>query len=80
MRRVRNESKALGFAQARAVVAAGVSPAVEGGILPPGLDAGRIKRVCHSLQNPPGRMPGSTAGETPAATHGWLATGCGEQL
>ena len=42
-------------------VAAGILPAVEGGILPPG--AAR-----ESSPNPPGRMPGSTAGRRPAAT------------
>jgi phosphoglucan,water dikinase len=36
-------------------VAAGVSPAVEGGVPPPG-------------QSPPGRLPGSTSGEMPDAT------------
>jgi len=57
-------------------VAAGILPAVEGGILPPGKNAGNFKRL-DKFQQPsvrraahtPGRMPGSTAGETPAATN-----------
>ena len=57
-------------------VAAGILPAVEGGILPPEKNAGNSKRpdkfqkpsVCRAA-HPPGRMPGSTAGETPAATN-----------
>ena len=44
-----------------ASVAAGVAPAVEGGVSPP-----RILRP--RTRFPPGKMPGSTAGETPAAT------------
>ena len=44
-----------------APVAAGVPPAVEGGVPPPGT-SGLHTRF------PPGKMPGSTAGETPAAT------------
>jgi poly(A) polymerase len=60
-------------------VAAGILPAVEGGILPPDKNAGNFKRldkfqkpsVCRAA-HPPGRMPGSTAGETPAATNAAL--------
>ncbi len=49
-------------------VAAGVSPAVEPGILPggPGLEIEQSSK--QSSLNPGGRMPPSTAGETPAAT------------
>ncbi len=52
-----------------APVAAGVPPAVEGGILPPGLGP-RVNSDAASATSPlpPGRKPGSTAGETPAAT------------
>ena len=57
------------------VVAAGVSPAVEGGILPPGKGAGILGRLtpfqataCTCALYPPGGTPGSTAGGTPAAT------------
>ena len=53
------------------VVAAGVSPAVESGILPGGLnllDSQSLVDI-NPLQNQPGgRTPPSTAGETPAAT------------
>ncbi|HTL55698.1 MAG TPA: hypothetical protein VL361_08460 [Candidatus Limnocylindrales bacterium] len=44
-------------------VAAGVPPAVEGGILPPGSSAENSPPVI-----PPGETTGATAGETPAAT------------
>jgi len=44
-------------------VAAGILPAVEGGVLPPG---GAL-RACGTAI-PPGKMPGSTAGRMPAAT------------
>jgi len=57
-------------------VAAGIPPAVEGGILPSGKNAGNFNRLDKFKQpsvrraaHPPGRMPGSTAGETPAATN-----------
>ena len=46
-------------------VAAGILPAVEGGILPPG----RALRAS-GMAIPPGKMPGSTAGRMPAATSG----------
>ena len=56
-------------------VAAGVSPAVEGGILPPGANARcfgdpQVALTLWGLRGlvPPGRMPGSPPGETPAAT------------
>src|SRR5207249_4096001 len=52
----------------RRTVAAGVPPAVEGGILPPDLVLDFPARLEPSTLLPPGRMPGSTAGETPAAT------------
>jgi hypothetical protein len=44
-------------------VAAGILPAVEGGILPPG-GASRA----YGMAVPPGKMLGSTAGRMPAAT------------
>jgi hypothetical protein len=44
-------------------VAAGILPAVEGGILPPG----GAPHACGTAI-PPGKMPGSTAGKMPAAT------------
>jgi leucyl-tRNA synthetase len=49
-------------------VAAGILPAVEGGILPPGaaLESSSITAMRPAI--PPGRMPGSTAGKMPAAT------------
>jgi GH15 family glucan-1,4-alpha-glucosidase len=49
-------------------VAAGILPAVEGGILPPGaaLRASGVTVIQSAI--PPGRMPGSTAGKMPAAT------------
>ena len=47
-------------------VAAGILPAVEGGILPPG--DGHESSGPTAI--PPGRMPGSTAGRMPAATPG----------
>ena len=49
-------------------VAAGVSPAVEGGILPPGIRSVVSARLDPSTRLPPGGTPGSTAGETPTAT------------
>src|SRR6266545_767647 len=52
----------------RCTVAAGVPPAVEGGTLPPDLALDVAARLEPSTLLPPGRMPGSTAGETPAAT------------
>jgi len=50
-------------------VAAGILPAVEGGILPPGaaLEC-RSSVTATPRSDPPGRMPGSTAGRMPAAT------------
>jgi hypothetical protein len=56
-------------------VAAGILPAVEGGILPPG-SAPEIyvtqkfsMPLFPSTPNPPGKMPGSTAAKMAAATH-----------
>jgi hypothetical protein len=49
-------------------VAAGVPPAVEGGILPPGSALEVLNPDRMGTQAPPGGTPGSTAGETPAAT------------
>ena len=57
-----------------AVVAAGVPPAVEGGILPPGMSAGISHQLtkmpaasCSRALYPPGGTPGSKAGRMPAA-------------
>src|SRR5581483_1841447 len=50
-------------------VAAGVSPAVEGGILPPGSAFELSSEVAMPTSIPPGGTPGSTTGETPAATY-----------
>ncbi len=49
-------------------VAAGILPAVEGGILPPGLVNDFSTRSNLPTPIPPGWKPGSTAGKMPAAT------------
>jgi hypothetical protein len=55
-------------------VAAGILPAVEGGILPPGPSLERSMTFSfymlrlQSTSTPPGRMPGSTAAKMAAAT------------
>ena len=49
-------------------VAAGVSPAAEGGILPPASVAESSGAPTMLEELPPGKMPGSTAGRMPAAT------------
>jgi hypothetical protein len=55
-------------------VAAGILPAVEGGILPPGVapalftDIDFLTRFLQPTPIPPGRMPGSTSGKMPDAT------------
>ena len=49
-------------------VAAGILPAVEGGILPPGSASEISARSVTSNAIPPGWKPGSTAGKMPAAT------------
>jgi A/G-specific adenine glycosylase len=49
-------------------VAAGILPAVEPGFQPGGKSAGNFKPVKVSRNIPGGKMPPSTAGETPAAT------------
>ena len=49
-------------------VAAGILPAVEGGILPPGVGIEPFRASARRQPVPPGRMPGSTAGKMPAAT------------
>jgi len=57
----------FGEGQRSSVVAAGVTPAVEPGILP----GGGLKTsygASFSAAVPGGKMPPSTAGETPAAT------------
>src|SRR5712671_2942584 len=56
------------WAGSRPQVAAGVSPAVEGGILPPGFTSGFAAFVKPPAAFPPGVTPGSTAGRMPAAT------------
>jgi hypothetical protein len=53
----------VGASGNRRPVAAGILPAVEGGILPPG-PVLEWRRTAI----PPGKMPGSTAGRMPAAT------------
>jgi iron(III) transport system substrate-binding protein len=56
------------------LVASGILPDVEGGILPPGSapelrkESESSTRTESSTAHPPGRMPGSTAGKMPAAT------------
>src|SRR6185503_891044 len=52
----------------RARVAAGVPPAVEGGILPPGPTLENPSASNSATPIPPGGTPGSTAGGMPAAT------------
>src|SRR6185369_9932006 len=49
-------------------VVAGVSPAVEPGVPPGGNDAAGSRAFAEQTSDPGGRMPPSTAGETPAAT------------
>jgi hypothetical protein len=49
-------------------VAAGVPPAVEPGVPPGGTSASTTASLVNSNANPGGKMPPSTAGETPAAT------------
>ena len=48
-------------------VAAGILPAVEGGILPPGPALEFSSTVAWRMVNLPGETPGSTAGKMPAA-------------
>jgi segregation and condensation protein A len=50
------------------VVVAGVPPAVEGGILPPGNSSDTSAAVKPSADNPPGGTPGSTADKMSATT------------
>jgi multidrug efflux pump subunit AcrB len=52
----------------RLTVAAGILPAIEGGILPPGTGSDSASAAAQPTAIPPGRMPGSTAGKMPAAT------------
>jgi predicted RND superfamily exporter protein/lauroyl/myristoyl acyltransferase len=57
-------------------VAAGLWPAVEGGVSPPGKSQPipETRTILHnSAQHPPGTMPGSTAGQRPAATSSAVA-------
>jgi len=49
-------------------VASGILPDVEDGILPSGPASDISKRTELATPRPPGRMPGSTAGQRPAAT------------
>src|SRR6266498_4786204 len=51
-----------------AIVAAAILAAVEGRILRPGFNWRNSTRRAMRALGPPGRMPGSTAGGTPAAT------------
>jgi hypothetical protein len=46
----------------------GVSPALKGGILPPGSRTNSVTYRKGTSFNPPGETPGSTARETRAAT------------
>ena len=50
------------------IVATGIPPAVEGGILPAGIALKFSKVPDMPYLVPPGETPGSTAGGTPAAT------------
>jgi Ca-activated chloride channel family protein len=81
IRRLRNARRPAGVTQpalfaswnrqarpARGAVAAGILPAVEGGILPPGSALEHSSVPAMGRVIPPGRMPGSTAGKMPAAT------------
>jgi hypothetical protein len=56
------------FARWGRPVAAGILPAVEPGVPPGGTSVENSKRVESSNAYPGGKMPPSTAGETPAAT------------
>jgi hypothetical protein len=56
----------MGKGAMRRCVAAGILPAGEGGILPPGAMLGVFRYMGTLI--PPGRMPGSPAGKMPAAT------------
>src|SRR5438093_3327212 len=55
-------------AERRVVVAAAISAAVEGGILPLGMELLVAELRVVPARDPPGKMPRSTAGGTPAAT------------
>ena len=55
------------FAASANRVAAGVPPAVEGGILPPGILRDNLTGLKLPASFPPGGTPGSTAGRMPAA-------------
>jgi hypothetical protein len=55
------------FSVAFTSVAAAILAAVEGGILPPGLEVRYGSGLPNHTPIPPGRMPGSTAGKMPAA-------------
>jgi segregation and condensation protein A len=63
-----SQPEAFGEIEIRLAVAAGVPPAVEGGILPPGNSPGLSAGMEISADNPPGGTPGSTADEPSAAT------------
>ncbi len=49
-------------------IAAGILPAVERGILPPGSASELSMHLKIANPSPPGRMPGSTSGKLPDAT------------
>ena len=51
------------------LVAAGILPAVEPGVSPGGWSVANTKAADGSCANPDGKMPSSTAGRMPAATH-----------
>jgi hypothetical protein len=61
-------------------VASGVSPDVEGGILPPGPGSQILALNAKVTPFPPGKMPGSTAGETPAPTAPGEEDSCAERI
>jgi len=61
-------------------VAAGILPAVEGGILPPGSALESASAPALRTAGPPGKMPGSTAGSMPAATDQLRITAIGRKM
>jgi segregation and condensation protein A len=63
-----SQPEAFGEIEIRLAVAAGVPPAVEGGILPPGNSPNPSRPQETVAESPPGATPGSTADETSAAT------------
>ncbi|HEY3147087.1 MAG TPA: DUF1592 domain-containing protein, partial [Dongiaceae bacterium] len=68
------------FQPAHLSVASGVPPEVEGGILPPGPGPQIPARHSNATPFPPGKMPRSTAGETPAPTAPVEEDACAERI